>query len=58
MKEVYRFALTRPTLIRNDVAHDVKRFNATGTRIIASWGCAGTFEECKIKFKETMPTAN
>jgi hypothetical protein len=49
--EAYRFALVRPTLIRNDVAHDVKRFNATGTRIIASWGCAGTFEECKDAFK-------
>jgi hypothetical protein len=52
MKEVYRFALTRPALIRNDVAHDVKRFNATSTRIIASWGVGGTFEECVLKFKE------
>jgi hypothetical protein len=52
MREVYRFALTRPTLIRNDVAHDVKRFNATGTRIIASWGIGGTFEEGVLKFKE------
>lgn len=48
--EVYRFALVRPALIRNDVAHDVKRFNATDTRIIASWGCAGTFEECRDLF--------
>jgi hypothetical protein len=47
VREVYRFALTRPALIRNDVAHDVKRFNATGTRIIASWGVSGTFEECR-----------
>lgn len=47
MKEVYRFSLRRPTLIRNDVSHDVKRFNATETRVIASWGCAGTFEECR-----------
>jgi hypothetical protein len=52
MKEVYRFALTRPALIRNDVAHDVKRFNATSTRIIASWGVGGSYEECKQKFKE------
>lgn len=52
MKEVYRFALIRPALIRNDVAHDVKRFNATSTRIIASWGVGGTFEECVLKFKE------
>ena len=52
MKEVYRFALTRPALIRNDVAHDVKRYNATETRIIASWGVGGTFEECVLKFKE------
>lgn len=52
MREIYRFALTRPALIRNDVAHDVKRFNATGTRIIASWGVGGTFEECVLKFKE------
>lgn len=52
MKEVYRFALTRPALIRNDVPHDVKRYNATGTRIIASWGVGGSYEECKQKFKE------
>lgn len=52
MKEVYRFALVVPALIRNDVAHDVKRYNATGTRIIASWGVGGTFEECVLKFKE------
>lgn len=52
MKEVYRFALVAPALIRNDVAHDVKRYNATGTRIIASWGVGGTFEECVLKFKE------
>lgn len=50
--EVYRFALTRPALIRNDVAHDVRRFNASETRIIASWGCSGTFEECRDRFKE------
>ena len=49
--EVYKFSLTRPALIRNDVAHDVIRTNATGTRIIASWGCAGTFESCKDAFK-------
>lgn len=55
MREVYRFALTRPALIRNDVAHDVRRFNATGIRIIASWGVAGTFEECQKKFKEISP---
>jgi hypothetical protein len=55
LQEVYRFALTRPALIRNDVAHDVKRFNATGIRIIASWGVAGSFEECKKKFKEISP---
>lgn len=53
-QEVYRFALVRPALIRNDVAHDVKRFNATETRIIASWGCAGTFEECKDAFKAEL----
>ena len=51
IKEVYRFALTRPALIRNDVAHDVKRFDATGIRIIASWGVSGTFEECRNSFK-------
>jgi len=51
IKEVYRFALTRPALIRNDVAHDVKRYNATDTRIIASWGVGGTFEECRDSFK-------
>jgi hypothetical protein len=51
IKEVYRFALTRPALIRNDVAHDVKRYNATDTRIIASWGVGGTFEECRDAFK-------
>jgi hypothetical protein len=54
MKEVYRFSLMRPTLIRNDVAHDVKRFNSTDVRIIASWGVAGSFEECKEKFKEIL----
>jgi len=48
--EVYRFALTRPALIRNDVAHDVKRFEATQIRIIASWGVSGTFEECRDAF--------
>ena len=48
--EVYRFALVRPTLIRNDVAHDVKRFNATETRIIASWGVSGSFDECRAAF--------
>ena len=55
-QEVYRFALVRPALIRNDVAHDVKRFNATETRIIASWGCSGTFEECKDAFKRELLT--
>lgn len=50
-REIYRFALTRPALIRNDVAHDVKRFGATSTRIIASWGVSGSFEECKEFFK-------
>ena len=54
MQEVYRFALTRPALIRNDVAHDVKRFNATSTRIIASWGVGGTFEECRDMFKSIL----
>jgi hypothetical protein len=52
--EIYRFALTRPALIRNDIAHDVKRFDATGIRIIASWGVAGTFEECKDAFKAVL----
>ena len=52
--EVYRFALTRPALIRNDVAHDVKRFDATSTRIIASWGVAGTFELCRDAFVTTL----
>lgn len=52
--EIYRFALVRPTLIRNDVAHDVKRFNATSTRIIASWGVSGTFEECKEAFIKVL----
>lgn len=52
-KEIYRFALTRPALIRNDVAHDVKRFGATNIRIIASWGVAGSFEECKEFFKSS-----
>jgi len=56
MREIYRFALKQPTLIRNDVPHDVKRFDATGTRIIASWGCGGTFEECKAQFKEILRT--
>lgn len=51
VREIYRFALTRPALIRNDIAHDVKRFNATSTRIIASWGVIGTFEECRDAFK-------
>jgi len=55
MKEVYRFSLKRPALIRNDVAHDVKRFDSTDIRIIASWGVAGTFEECRKKFKEILP---
>jgi hypothetical protein len=50
-REVYRFALTCPALIRNDVAHDVKRFNATSTRIIASWGVSGTFEQCCDAFQ-------
>ncbi len=54
MTEVYRFSLTRPALIRNDVAHDVKRYNATGTRIIASWGCAGNFSDCRDKFKAIL----
>jgi hypothetical protein len=54
MREIYRFALTRPALIRNDVAHDVRRFNATGTRIIASWGVGGTFEECRDEFKNKL----
>ena len=54
IEEIYRFALTRPALIRNDVAHDVRRFNATEIRIIASWGCAGTFEECKDAFKSQL----
>jgi hypothetical protein len=54
MTEVYRFSLTRPALIRNDVAHDVKRYNATGTRIIASWGCAGNFNDCRDKFKAIL----
>jgi hypothetical protein len=54
MVEVYRFSLTRPALIRNDVAHDVKRYNATGTRIIASWGCAGNFSDCRDKFKTVL----
>ncbi len=54
MTEVYRFSLTRPALIRNDVAHDVKRYNATGTRIIASWGCAGNFGDCRDKFKAIL----
>jgi hypothetical protein len=54
MQEVYRFALTRPALIRNDVAHDVKRFNGTSTRIIASWGVGGTFEECRDAFKSIL----
>jgi len=52
VKEVYRFALTRPALIRNDVAHDVRRFNGTGVRIIASWGVHGTFEECRAAFNK------
>ncbi len=52
--EVYRFALVRPTLIRNDVAHDVKRYDATETRIIASWGCAGTFDECKATMQAVL----
>jgi hypothetical protein len=54
MQEVYRFALTRPALIRNDVAHDVKRFDATDIRIIASWGVAGTYEECREKFNKIL----
>jgi hypothetical protein len=54
MKEVYRFALARPALIRNDVAHDVKRFNATTIRIIASWGVAGSFEQCRAAFKQIL----
>ena len=54
MREVYRFALVRPALIRNDVAHDVRRFNASETRIIASWGCGGTYEECRQAFKEIL----
>jgi hypothetical protein len=54
MQEVYRFALIRPALIRNDVAHDVKRFDATDIRIIASWGVAGSYEECREKFKEIL----
>lgn len=52
MKEVYRFALTRPALIRNDVAHDVRRFDGTGVRIIASWGVSGTFEECRAALND------
>jgi hypothetical protein len=54
MVEVYRFSLTRPALIRNDVAHDVKRTNASETRIIASWGCSGSFKECRDKFKDCL----
>lgn len=53
-REIYRFALTRPALIRNDVAHDVKRFGATSTRIIASWGVSGTFEECQSQFNAIL----
>jgi hypothetical protein len=53
-REIYRFALTRPALIRNDVAHDVKRFGATSTRIIASWGVSGTFEECQTAFAQQL----
>jgi hypothetical protein len=53
-REIYRFALTRPALIRNDVAHDVKRFGATSTRIIASWGVSGTFEECRTAFAQQL----
>ena len=54
MREVYRFALIRPALIRNDVAHEVRRFNASEIRIIASWGCGGTYEECRNAFKEVL----
>lgn len=57
MKKVFEFSLTRPALIRNDVAHDVKRANATGTRIIASWGCSGSFEDCRTKFKSRLENA-
>ena len=53
-REIYRFALTHPALIRNDVAHDVKRFGATSTRIIASWGVSGTFEECRSAFAQQL----
>jgi hypothetical protein len=54
VREVYRFALTRPALIRNDVAHDVKRFGATKIRIIASWGVTGTFEQCRDQFEQIL----
>lgn len=52
--EVYRFALVRPALIRNDVAHEVKRVNGTAVRIIASWGVSGSFEECAAAFKTIL----
>jgi hypothetical protein len=54
MKEVYRFAFTKPALIRNDVAHEVKRVNGTAARINASWGVAGSFEQCRSAFKQIL----
>jgi hypothetical protein len=50
LKEIYRFSMVLPTLVRNDIPHSVERANGKTRRVIGSWGTIGTFEECKQAF--------
>ena len=50
LKEIYRFSMTLPTLVRNDIPHSVERKNGVNRRVIASWGVSGSFEDCKLAF--------
>lgn len=48
--EMYRFSMTVPTLVKNNIPHSVERSNGKSRRVIASWGTHGSFEECKLAF--------